>query len=144
VMEALVRLLSEPEPRELAHREHAPAVHARVHAARVRELARKTQLTREVHAGDVAGSVERLDGQPRDGERIESGTLAARRDAPLPALALLDPAGGALGPGGRAVAAGGARSSLRGPGASGAPGGLGARGDRGTRHAILRARARRL
>ena len=55
VAEALVGLLRRPEARELAHRPQPPAVHARVHAARERELAR--QPDRRSGSGGRSASV---------------------------------------------------------------------------------------
>ena len=64
VVEALVRLLGGAEAGELAHRPQAAAVHARVHAARERELARQADLARR---GQVVLGVERhVSGTPRE------------------------------------------------------------------------------
>jgi hypothetical protein len=59
VAEALVGLLGGAEARELPHRPQPPAVHARVHAARERILARIADLV--VVIGDVVRAVERPD-----------------------------------------------------------------------------------
>src|SRR5207244_7508544 len=57
--EALVRVLRGPEARELAHRPQPSAVHARVDAARVRELARDPDAL--AVGRRVLRRVERLD-----------------------------------------------------------------------------------
>jgi hypothetical protein len=58
VAEALVGLLRRPEPRELAHRPQAPAVHRLVHAAREGVLARQPDL---LELREIGGRVERVD-----------------------------------------------------------------------------------
>ena len=69
VAEALVGLLRRPEARELPHRPQPPAVHARIHAARERELARQPDRRVGIRR-QVRLRVQRPDRLPRErGER---------------------------------------------------------------------------
>ena len=83
VAEALVGLLGGPEPGELAHRPQPAAVHARVHAAGERRLAREPDpLLERAHVLRRVERSDRLTGE--GGER--DGPLGCRR------IALTEPA----------------------------------------------------
>jgi hypothetical protein len=66
IAEALVRLLSGPEPGELPHRPQPPPVHRGIDAARVGVLARVADVALDVGARAVLLRVEGLDGLARD------------------------------------------------------------------------------
>ena len=84
VAEALVGLLGGPEAGELAHRPQPAAVHARVHAARERRLAREPDPLLE--RADVLRRVERSDRLTRE-RRERRLALRGRRIAlAIPAL----------------------------------------------------------
>jgi hypothetical protein len=81
VAKTLIGVLGRAEARELAHRPKARAVHRRMYAARVRELAGRGELLVCIEALEIVGRVQRVD---RDlGERRESlfafGALLHRR-----------------------------------------------------------------
>ncbi len=91
IAEPLVRLRRRPEPGELPHRPEPAAVHRRVHAARVRELARIAEIALVVD-GRALRRVERLVRDPRDRreqavagrrhrESVRLGALMRRREA---------------------------------------------------------------
>ena len=93
IVVALVRLARRAEARELAHGEHAPAIHVGVDAARVRVLAREREIARQVHAREVLGRVERPDRNAGDGVGIDVGRFAwpARSASPRPRAGLPRP-----------------------------------------------------
>ena len=80
--EPLVRLVRRPEPRELAHRPEATAVHRRVDAARERELARVAEIAVVVDV-DGVGRRERRHVDPRE-RREELARAVGRAGASLP------------------------------------------------------------
>ena len=76
VAEALVGLLRRPEARELAHRPQPPAIHARVHAARERKLARQPDRGVRDPAGRSASVYSARIGSP---ESVVNGTSRSVR-----------------------------------------------------------------
>ncbi len=86
-LEALVGVLGGAEAGELAHRPQPAAVHARVDAAGVRELAREADARLRVVA-DVLGGVQRLDLHVGDGREPHRSLVPRAAVRPLEPFAL--------------------------------------------------------